>query len=73
MYAYEHTYTQRITGQDYKQVWASQVAQGVKNPPANQGDARDSGSIPGSGRSPGAGNANPFQYPPLGNPMDRGV
>ena len=35
MYAYEHTYTQRITGQDYKQVWASQVAQGVKNPPAN--------------------------------------
>ena len=73
MYAYEHTYTQRITGQDYKQVWASQVAQGVKNPPANQGDARDSGSIPGSGRSPGAGNGNPFQYPPLGNPMDRGV
>ena len=29
----------------------------VKNLPANAGDARDAGSIPGSGRSPGAGNA----------------
>ena len=28
----------------------------VKNPPANAGDSRDAGSIPGSGRSPGAGN-----------------
>ena len=27
----------------------------VKNPPANAGDARDAGSIPGSGRSPGEG------------------
>ena len=34
----------------------------VKNPPANVGDAGDSGLIPGSGRSPGAGNGNPFQY-----------
>ena len=46
---------------------------GIKNPPAIPGDARDSGLIPGSGRSPEAGNGNPFQYPPLGNPMDRGV
>ena len=30
----------------------------VKNPPANAGDARDSGSIPGFGRSPGVGNGN---------------
>ena len=38
---------------------ASQVAQVVKNPPANAGDA---GSTPGSGRSPGEGNGNPLQY-----------
>ena len=30
-------------------------------------------SIPGSGRSPGAGNGNPFQYSCQGNPMDRGA
>ena len=34
----------------------------VKNPPANAGDAGDAGSIPGSRRSPGEGNGNPFQY-----------
>ena len=34
----------------------------VKNLPANGGDARDEGSIPGSGRSPGVGNGNPLQY-----------
>ena len=33
-----------------------------KNPPANAGDSRESGSIPGSGRSPGEGNGNPLQY-----------
>ena len=41
----------------------------VKNPPANSGDT---GSIPGSGRSPGEGNSNLFQYSCLGNPIDRG-
>jgi len=35
--------------------------------------ARDSGSIPGPGRSPGEGNGTPFQYYCLGNPMDRGA
>ena len=40
----------------------------VDNPPVNAGDA---GSIPGSGRSPGEGNGNPFQYSCLENPMDR--
>ena len=45
----------------------------VKNPPANAEDARDTGSIPGSGRSPGEGNGNSFQYSCLGNPMDRRV
>ena len=39
---------------------ASQVALVVKNLPANVGDIRDSGSIPGSGRSPGGGHDNPF-------------
>ena len=45
----------------------------VKNPPASAGDARDSGSIPGSGRSSGGGHGNPFQYSCLENPMDRGA
>ena len=44
----------------------------VKKPPANAGDAGDSGSIPGSGSSPGEGNGNPLRYSCLGNPMDRG-
>ena len=34
----------------------------VKNPPANAGDIRDAGLIPGSGRSPGGGHGNPLQY-----------
>ena len=34
----------------------------VKNLPANAGDAKDLGSIPGSGRSPGEGHGNPLQY-----------
>ena len=51
----------------------SQVVLVVKNPPANAGDVRDSGLIPGSGRSAGEGNGNPFQYSCLGNPMDRGA
>ena len=42
----------------------------VKNPPANAGDV---GLIPGSGRSPGEGNGNPFQYSCLENPTDRRV
>ena len=45
----------------------------VKNPPANAGDMRDMGSIPGLGRCPGGGNGNPFQYFCLENPMDRRV
>ena len=35
--------------------------------------AGDTGSIPGSGRSPGEGNGNPLQYSCLGNFMDRGA
>ena len=43
----------------------------VKNLPANAGDIRDVGSIPGLGRSPGGGHGNPLQYSCLRNPMDR--
>ena len=42
----------------------------VKNLPVNAGD---SGSIPGSGRSPGEGNGNPLWYSCLASPMDRGA
>ena len=43
----------------------------VKNPPANAGDVRDMGSVPGVGRSPGGGHGNPLQYSSLENRMDR--
>ena len=49
-----------------------QVALVVKNPPANAGDARDTGLISGLGRCPGVGNGNALQYSCLENPMDRG-
>ena len=45
----------------------------VKNMPANAGDKRGVGSIPGSGKSPGGGNSNPLQYSCLENPMDTGA
>ena len=45
----------------------------VKNLPANTEDVRDTGLIPGSGRPPGEGNGNRFQYSCLGNHMDRGA
>ena len=49
-------------------IFASQVVLVIKNPPANARDVRDTGSIPGSGRSPGEGNGNPLQYSCLENP-----
>ena len=52
---------------------ASQVALVVKNSPASARDTGDMGSIPRSGRSPGGGNGNAFQYSCLENPMDRGA
>ena len=45
----------------------------VKNLPANAGNTRDGGSIPGPGRSPGGGNGKPLQYSCLEDPMDRGA
>ena len=51
-------------------IWVALV---VKNQPANAGDVREAGSIPGWGRSPGGGNGNPLLYSCLENPIDRGV
>ena len=45
----------------------------VKNPPAGAGASGDAGSIPGSGRTPGEGNSNLFQYSCLGRVMDSGA
>ena len=44
-----------------------------KEPPANAGDVRDVGLIPGWERSPGGGHGNPLQYSCLEDLMDRGV
>ena len=45
----------------------------VENPPANAGDLRDIGSIPGSGGSLGGGNGNLLHYSCLENSIDRGA
>ena len=52
---------------------ASPVAQLLKNPPANAGDVREVGMIPGWGRSPGEGNGSPLQYSCMKSPKDRGA
>ena len=54
-------------------IWASQVALVVNNPPANAGDIRDTGLIPGLERSPGEGHGNPLQFSCLKNPNGRGA
>ena len=51
----------------------SPVAHLVRNSPANAGERREEGGIPGWVRLPGEGNGNPLQYPCLENPMDRGA
>ena len=61
---------QCICSAEYK---VSQVAPEVKNLPANAGDVRYAGLIPGSRRFPGVGNGIPFQYSCLGNPMGIGA
>ena len=45
----------------------------IKHLPANAGDVRDTGSIPGSGICPEVGSGNPLQCSCLENPMDRGA
>ena len=51
---------------------ASQVALVVKNLPANAGDIREAGLIPGLGRSPGGGHDNPIQSSCPENPQGQG-
>ena len=63
--------TIRVAASAYLRLLNSQVALVAKNPFANAGDARVTGSIPGSERSPGEGNGNPHQYSYLRNLMDR--
>ena len=52
---------------------ASQVTLVVENLPASAGDIRDTGLIPGSGRSPGGGHDHQLQHSCLENCMDRGA
>ena len=54
-------------------LWAYQVTVVIKSLPANTGDVRDTGLIPGSGRSSGGGHGNPLQHSCLENLMDRGA
>ena len=61
-----------IIGVYYPREQCVKVALVVKNPPANAGDVRDVGLIPGLGRSSGGDHGNPPQYSCLENPIDRG-
>ena len=54
-------------------ICASQAVLAIKNPPTSAGDMRDTGSVPGWGRSPGGGNGTPRQHSCLENPVDRGA
>ena len=53
--------------------WAFQLALVIKNSPANAGNVRDAGSIPGPGNSPGGEHVNPLQCSCLENPTVRGA
>ena len=57
----------------YYVIWGFPGGSVVKNLPANAEDVRDTGLIPGSGRSPGAGNGNPLQYSCLRIPWTEGA
>ena len=54
-------------------MWSFSGGAVVKNLPANTGATRDPSSSPESGRSPGIGNGNSFQYSWQGNPVDTGA
>ena len=66
MAIHSSTLAWKIPRTEKPDLWASQMA--LKNPPANAGDVRDAGLIPGSARSPGVENANPLQYSCLEEP-----
>ena len=63
----------QIVCRHFRDLWASPMAHRVKNLPADAGDPRNAGSIPGLGRSSGGGNSNPPQYSCLENSVDRGA
>ena len=64
----------RIVKESYEQLWASQVVLAVKNLPANAGDMKDVGLIPGSGRSSGGGRGKTHSSILTWRiPMDRGA
>ena len=60
-----------IVDYKYNVIWASQVARVVKNLPANAGDVRDAGLLPGLARYPGGEHGNPLQYSCLENSKER--
>ena len=64
---------EREIGLNSRNSQPSQVLFVVKNPPADERDMRDAGSVPQSERSPGGGHGNPLQYSLLENSMDRGA
>ena len=59
---------ERYTKLNAQSLWASLVAQTIKNLVCNSGDP---GSIPGLGRAPGEGIGYPLQYSSPEIPMDR--
>ena len=70
---YTHYLVIAYKGKESEKEWAFQASLAVKSLAANAGDARDMGSIPGWGRSPGGGRGNPLQYSRLENVLDRGA
>ena len=60
-------------GSDIRNSNYTPIAPMVQNLPANSGDIRDTGSIPGLGRSPGGGHGNPLQHSYLENLVDTGA
>ena len=70
---YTHYLVIAYKGKESEKEWAFQASLAVKSLAANAGDARDMGSIPGWGRSPGGGRGNPLQFSCMENLMDRGA
>ena len=66
-------YVSKLKGAKVAYIWGFPGGASGKNLPANAGDRRDVGSIPGSVRYPGGGHGNPLQYSCLEKPMNRGA
>ena len=64
---------QKLSGKSSRNIADVSGGAMVENPPVNAGGIKDSGSMLGSGSSPGGGHGNPLQYSCLENPMDRGA